>query len=145
MVSLCSISSDVLINITTFSYAIQKDKIMPLQEYTSKDFLTDFLRKVLNTLLNFNKDLLFRLKIWSNKLKVLILSFLYLKGKISTKESPISLNKETLTSTITQLKINKKQSLHWKNSTNLIFYPIQWSLTNKLDQIITKIPIQFKI
>lgn len=112
MVSLCSISSDVLINITTFSYAIQKDKIMPLQEYTSKDFLTDFLRKVLNTLLNFNKDLLFRLKIWSNKLKVLILSFLYLKGKISTKESPISLNKETLTSTITQLKINKKQSLH---------------------------------
>ena len=81
---------------------------MQLQEYTSKDFLIDFLKKVLSMLLIFNKDLLLRLKIWSSKLKVLTLSFLFLKVKNYMKEFKISSDKEISISIITQLKMNKK-------------------------------------
>ena len=108
MVLSFSISSDVLMSIITYKSVMPKDKTMLLQEYTLKDFLIDFLKKVLSMLLIFNKDLLLRLKIWSSKLKVLTLSFLFLKVKSYMKEFKISSNKEISISIITQLKMNKK-------------------------------------
>lgn len=108
MVLSFSISSDVLMSIITYKSVTPKDKTMLLQEYTSKDFLIDFLKKVLSMLLIFNKDLLLRLKIWSSKLKVLTLSFLFLKVKNYMKEFKISSDKEISISIITQLKMNKK-------------------------------------
>lgn len=108
MVLSFSISSDVLMSIITYKSVIPKDKTMLLQEYTSKDFLIDFLKKVLSMLLIFNKDLLLRLKIWSSKLKVLTLSFLFLKVKSYMKEFKILSDKEISISIITQLKMNKK-------------------------------------
>ena len=108
MVLSFSISSDVLMSIITYKSVTPKDKTMLLQEYTSKDFLIDFLKKVLSMLLIFNKDLLLKLKIWSSKLKVLTLSFLFLKVKNYMKEFKISSDKEISISIITQLKMNKK-------------------------------------
>lgn len=77
MESLSLISSDVLINFTTFKFAIQKDKTLQLQEYTLKGFQIAFQKKVFNILLIYKKDWLFKSKTWSNKLKVPILCFLY--------------------------------------------------------------------
>lgn len=108
MVLSFSISSDVLMSIITYKSVTPKDKTMQLQEYTSKDFLIDFLKKVLSMLLIFNKDLLLKLKIWSSKLKVLTLSFLFLKVKSYMKEFKILSDKEISISIITQLKMNKK-------------------------------------
>lgn len=61
--SLSLIFSDVLINFTTFNLLIQRGKIMPLPEYISKDFPTDYLKYPINMHLIFNRDLLLKPKI----------------------------------------------------------------------------------
>lgn len=102
------IFSDAWISIITFKSVILKDKIMRSLEFILKDFLTGFLRKVLNIPLIFKKDLLQNPKIWSNKLKVWIPYFLFSKAKTSTKTLQILLDKEISISTTTQLKMNTK-------------------------------------